>query len=95
MATSLPAASGRPASQADPFEVSERAAGYLTYNSSARSANEVSVPGPVRKAPLAFAGIRHRLDSEENTKGEQPARESESLIAIIITITLHAHEITR
>lgn len=75
MADSLPSRQARPSH--DPFEVSERAADYVTVTSSARSAGEPSVPAPVRKAPLAFAGIRHRLESEEASKGGHAERQSE------------------
>lgn len=77
MASSLPVGQSRTLPHIDPFAVSERAADYVTVTSSARSATEVSVPAPVRKAPLAFAGIRHRLESEERL-GQHVARESQS-----------------
>jgi hypothetical protein len=76
MANSVPSRAARPSH--DPFEVSERAADYVTVTSSARSGNEPSVPAPIRKAPLAFAGIRHRLENEEASKSGHPERQSES-----------------
>lgn len=75
MSNSLPSRGVR--QRHDPFEVSERAADYVTVTSSARSANEPPVSVAVRKAPLAFAGIRHRLESEEASRGGRPERQSE------------------
>ena len=66
MPSSLPQS---PTPYNDAFTRPDYSADYSTLASSSRDVGSpTSAPAPVRREPLAFAGIRHRMEEDEATK---------------------------
>ena len=75
MPSSLPRS---PTPYNDAFTRPDYSADYSTLASSSRDVGgPTSAPAPVRREPLAFAGIRHRMEEDEATKEGIEPRHSE------------------
>lgn len=63
----------------DAFSRPDYSADYSTLASSSQElGGPTSAPVPVRREPLAFAGIRHRMEEDEDTREGIEPRHSES-----------------
>ena len=78
MPSSLPQS---PTPYNDAFTRPDYSADYSTLASSSRDAGApTSAPIPVRREPLAFAGIRHRMGEDEATKEGIEPRHSKAVV---------------
>lgn len=65
----------------DAFSRPDYSADYSTLASSSREVGgPTSAPVPVRREPLAFAGIRHRMEEDEDAREGIEPRHSESTV---------------